>query len=381
MKRLALAPHRLYFFLGGVAVLMLFSWWWWQVQAHQMQSVPLHALLMPLGVFPLFILGFTFTAGPRWLALEAPDHYFLLHGATYFSGVLLVLVATALGWPPLRASGFAFMLSAWLAVTWRWGNLVQSSKVEDKTHPRLLLLAMAGGALSLAATLAWGLGYQAAWEIGRELAFFAFLLPVFLTVCHRMLPFFTGNVLRPYTAWRPYSLLYSWLVGCVLLALTACAGWKTLEGVIAVLMGLSFAYTSWRWGVLRSLQNRLLAMLHLSFAWLGAVFFLQALNAFGMATGSAAVHALGLGFMGTMLVAFVSRVSYGHSGNPLQASNVLWGLYLGLHIAALLRVLASLLDLTQLLVLSSSLWLALLVIWATQMLPLYLRARADGQAG
>jgi len=47
-------------------------------------AVPLHAILMPLGVFPLFILGFTFTAGPRWLSVESDDHYFLLHGGSYF---------------------------------------------------------------------------------------------------------------------------------------------------------------------------------------------------------------------------------------------------------------------------------------------------------
>ncbi|MDP1977459.1 NnrS family protein [Undibacterium sp.] len=381
MKRLALAPHRLYFFLGALAVALLFSWWWWQVQAQQMQTIALHALVMPLGVFPLFILGFTFTAGPRWLGLDVPDHYFLLHGVTYFMGVALVLLASALGWHPLRSSGFAFMLSAWLAVTWRWAALVRMSKVDDKIHPIALLFAMTGGALALVASLLWSLGMQETWQVGRELAFFGFLLPVFLTVCHRMLPFFTSNVLQDYVVWRPYRLLYVWLGGSALLALTACLNLLLVQAVVAGLMSLSFAYTSWRWGLLRSLQNRLLAMLHLSFAWLMVVFALQAATALGAPIGSAAVHALGLGFMGTMLVGFVSRVTFGHSGRALQANNLLWGLYLGLHIAALLRVMASLFVIPQILQLSSSIWLALLLIWTAQMLPAYLRARADGKAG
>lgn len=381
MKRLATAPHRLYFFLGALAVFILFFWWWLQVQHPDNMAVPLHALLMPLGVFPLFILGFTFTAGPRWLSVETRDDYFLLHGGTYFGGLLLAMFASGIGWYPLRSSGFMLMLSAWCAVTWRWGSLILLSKALDKKHAWAILLAMCGGALALAATLCWSAGIDVAWSVARQLAFFAFLLPVFLTVCHRMLPFFSSNVLKPYTVWRPVWLLAFWLTACLLLALTGVAGWHLVEALIAAALSLSFAVTSWRWGLLRSFANRLLAMLHLSFAWLTIVFALQAAGALGVNTGSAAVHALGLGFMTTMMVGFVSRVSFGHSGRPLQASNTLWGLYLGLHLAALLRILASLLVLPWLISVSATAWLILLAGWIAMMLPVYLRARVDGQPG
>ena len=122
-------------------------------------------------------------------------------------------------------------------------------------------------------------------------------------------------------------------------------------------------------------------MLHLSFAWLSIVFALQAASAFGAQIGSAMVHALALGFMGTMLVGFVSRVSFGHSGRPLQVSNALWAVYLALHVAALLRVAASVTAIPQMMSLSASVWLLLLLIWVGFMLPIYLNARADGQAG
>lgn len=382
MKRLALAPHRLYFFLGALAVLLLFGWWWLNLQGqHSAQAVPLHALLMPLGVFPLFILGFTFTAGPRWLALDASDRYFLLNGGTYFTGLVLVLTASTLGWHPLRSSGFALMLSAWVTVSWRWGSLVRASKVNDKKHPQAILAAMCGGAAALAAALVWSAGVTAAWLVARQLAFFTFLLPVFLTVCHRMLPFFTSNVLRPYDSWRPYWLLGSWLGACLLLAISGIGGWHAPQALAALWLCGSFAYTSWRWGLLRSLQNRLLAMLHLSFAWLCVVFGLQAAAALGADLGSAAIHALGLGFMGTMLVGFVSRVTYGHSGRPLQAGNGLWALYLGLHLAAALRVLASVLAWPALIPVSATAWLILLALWVLHLAPIYLNARADGQPG
>ncbi|MBR7800132.1 NnrS family protein [Undibacterium fentianense] len=381
MKRLAHAPHRLYFFLGALAVSILFSWWWWQLQSPRPIEMPLHAVLMPLGVFPLFILGFTFTAGPKWLSLNEPPHNFLLHGGTYFSGLLLALFASTWGLNPLRMSGFALMLAAWCAVTFRWARLILLSPVKDKNHAQALLFAMTGGILSLACAFFWSAGVREAWVAARQMAFFAFLLPVFLTVCHRMLPFFSSNVIRSYTVWRPYWLLNLWIGSSWALAFTGILEWHVVEAVLASMLSLSFANTSWRWGLFRSLENRLLAMLHLSFAWLSVVFALQAVSAFGVPIGSAMIHALALGFMGTMLVGFVSRVSFGHSGRPLQASNALWCIYLALHIAALLRVVASVTATPQMLQWSASIWLLLILAWIGLMLPIYLTPRADGQAG
>lgn len=381
MKRLATAPHRLYFFLGAVAVFILFFWWWLQVQHPQTMAIPLHALVMPLGVFPLFILGFTFTAGPKWLGVTADDDYFLLHGATYFCGLILAMLAASVGLHALRSSGFALMLCAWLAVTWRWGSLIQRSTVPDKKHAMAIFVAMCGGACALAATLMWSGGWDNAWMIARQCAFFGFLLPVFLTVCHRMLPFFSSNVMTSYDIWRPYWLLGMWLGGCLILVVAGIMQWRLPEAITATVLSLSFIYTSWRWGVMRCMVNRLLAMLHLSFVWLSIVFALQAAAAFGVEVGSAPVHALALGFMGTMLVAFVSRVSFGHSGRPLQVSNLLWSIYLGLHLAALLRITASLFSLPILITPSATAWLLLLAGWISMMLPIYLKARADGQSG
>ncbi len=381
MKRLALAPHRLYFFLGAVAVLFLFGWWWLSLNTqHANAAIPLHAILMPLGIFPLFILGFTFTAGPRWLAVNASDRYFLPTGIGYFAGIVLVVVGNVL-LPAISTAGFALMLLTWGSATWRWAGLVLESQIADKNHPGVLLAGMSGGVLALVAALAWSAGLSSAWIVARQFAFFCFLLPIFLTVCHRMLPFFSSSVLKPYVTWRPYGLLWFWVAGCVCVALAGAMAWQLLEGIAATLLALSFAYTSWRWGLLASFQQRLLAMLHMSFAWLTVFFALHAASAFGASLGSASLHALGLGFMTTMLVGFVTRVSYGHSGRPLQLGNVLWAIYLGLHAAAVLRVSASMWALPGLINWSATIWLILLGCWGAMMLPIYVNARQDGQAG
>jgi uncharacterized protein involved in response to NO len=240
---------------------------------------------------------------------------------------------------------------------------------------------MCGGLLALSAALAWSAGFAGAWILARQLAFFCFLLPVFLTVCHRMLPFFSSSVIKPYTTWRPFWLLWIWLAGCSVVAFAGTLGMAMVEAVSATLLSISFAFTSWRWGLLASFKNRLLAMLHLSFAWLTIFFALYAASAFGAPLGSAAFHALGLGFMATMLVAFVTRVSYGHSGRKLEAGTTLWVLYLCLHAAALLRVAASVFQLPALMPVSATVWLVLFGCWGAMMLPIYLKARQDGQPG
>ncbi len=385
LRLLAKAPHRLYFALGALALVVLFSWWWLGLRSGTALAVPLHALIMPLGVFPLFILGFTFTAGPRWLSVEGSGHHFLLHGTTYFSGILILLLATSLHLVALQLSGFALMLAAWCAVTVRWAKLIKQSQVKDKTHAIALLIAMGGGVAALLASFLWIGGIQEAWLVARQLAFFTFLLPIFLTVCHRMLPFFSSTVLPNYQVWRPYALLFGWIIACWIIALAGIFQLALVEALCASLLSLSFANTSWRWGLFTCLfakpQNRLLAMLHLSFAWLAIVFALQAASALGAQLGSANIHALALGFMGTMLVGFVSRVSFGHSGRPLQVSSLLWALYLALHAAAVLRVAASIGHSNSLMHIAASLWLVLLLVWVGMMLPIYLRPRVDGQAG
>jgi uncharacterized protein involved in response to NO len=65
------------------------------------------------------------------------------------------------------------------------------------------------------------------------------------------------------------------------------------------------------------------------------------------------------------------------------ADALTWRLALGLHAVAGLRVLADLLpgNPQLLLTLSSFSWLAVCVPWAVRLVPVYLKARADGRPG
>ena len=385
--RLDGVPHRAFFLAGVLAALSQGLWWalvWLLAPQQAYAAVPVHGLMTPLAVFPLFMQGFVFTAGPRWLNVAdgTPRQGNLLQAALALAGIWLALGGFMLGgaWP---LPGLLLMAAQWGGSCWRWASICRRSQVADRQHGVAVLLAMLGGLAAMLAACGWvASGNDAWWGVARQALFWCFLLPVFLTVSHRMLPFFTQAALLGHTPWRPARLLHGWLASCVLLAAAKLAGWHAVEAVLALLLAASLAYTSARWGLYASLQNRLLAMLHFSFVWLVPALLLQVAAALGWPVGAAPVHALGLGFAGTMLMAFVTRVSLGHSGRPLQADNGFVALYVLLHVVALWRVgLAIAGSHAAWLALASLAWLAVLLAWAARVVPMYLQPRQDGKAG
>ena len=65
---------------------------------------------------------------------------------------------------------------------------------------------------------------------------------------------------------------------------------------------------------------------------------MAAASAGALTLGLAPLHALTAGYLGATLLAMVTRVAAGHSGRPLAADGLAWGLYWTLQTAAMLRV-------------------------------------------
>jgi uncharacterized protein involved in response to NO len=389
---LAQVPHRAYF-SAGVGALVLLALWWSValplVGVTAQPSMLVHGVMMPLGIFPPFMLGFVFTAGPRWLGVQAPKGHLLL-ALGQLTGLGLMLLGFMLGglWPLL---GLLVIFLVWWRATWLWFDCVARAPQGDHRHAHYILLAMLVGNVALLAVMSWVLGGDASlWLVARNLILWGWVVPIFLVVAHRMIPFFTQSVVPTRVLRRPARMLQFWLVGCAVLALSLTMGFAYLAAITALGLALATGYTALEWSGLwggAKLRgacggNRLLAMLHFSFAWLPVAFALLALEQAGLVGGSAAVHAIGLGFCSTMLVGFVTRVTLGHSGRALQASGLYWYLYLALHAAAILRVVLALLPPAPwLLHATAALWLLLVVVWAAHMLPVYLQPRVDGQPG
>ncbi|PTU66100.1 NnrS family protein [Chromobacterium sp. Panama] len=390
---LAQAPHRAAFLPGMLFAILLLAAWSAELASrllgvHVALAVPsslAHGFLMLFGFFPLFMTGFLFTAGPRWLGVEPPGRLiFVGVPALMVGGLLLWLAGLWLGisWTLI---GHALYTLGFSGLTLTFACLLLASPQADRRHACAVLAALFCGALALLAGAYWLIFQDGqAWLWMRNLALWGFLLPVFLTVCHRMLPFFSANALPEYQPWRPGWLLAALLAGSLghgLLDGFGLPAWP-LDAAMAALL----AYVSWRWRLVAALRVRLLGMLHLAFAWLPVGFGLYALNGWlaSPRLALAALHAVTVGFFLTMMIAFVSRVTLGHSGQPLQASPGLWRLYLAAHWLALTRVATEMLPgvWSGWLYGAAALgWLLTLAAWGRAFMPSYWRRRADGKPG
>ncbi len=409
--RLLDAPHRLAFFAAAVNMAALALWWLLALAARSLGwplpwAVPpgaAHALALSTGFMPLFIVGFAFTAGPRWLGLPAVEANALLRPVLAMSAgwaaALVGLHASA----ALAGAGVLCSALGWLAVMGRFARMVAASTAPDRMHARGVLVAGVVGAMAMLLGAAGVVFAQV--DLVRAAALAAiwwFLAPTFTIVAHRMLPFFTAGVLPERPAWRPdwelHALLATLAVAgagelASLASLAEGSDRRALHGAVAGLVAPGAALALWlavRWGLWPARRHGLLAMLHGGFAWLGVALSLLALS-HGLAAwrggfpalGLAPLHALTLGYLGATLVAMITRVSAGHSGRPVAADATAWRLYLALQAAALLRVAAALwvgLPVAVLL-LSAVLWTMASTGWAWRHGGWLGRPRVDGRPG
>ncbi len=390
------APHR-GLFLIGVLQLLLVMTWWTLVQANlhaggpalPEESVPLsllHAPLMIYLVLPPLFFGFLLTVFPRWIGY--PD----TAPAAYLPVMLGFAAASLLSWLAIATGSsmlFALALGA-AGVGWLWGLgfmiwlLIRERR--DGKGPTWHGWSVAAAMLFGFGTLLMTSGFFEDQDGNRLLlankaGLMLFVLPVFFTVAHRMVPFFAGNVVENYVRWRPFWLLaVYWTASLGFMFGFAAASSETMQACALILAALA-ALIAVRWWP-RAKAPGLLWVLMLSFAWAPVGYALEAAAAAGYALGRAPSHALTIGFAGGMIVAMVTRVTQGHSGRPLAMNAIAWIAFAGIQIAALVRLWAGAQqEAGSLLLISSALFALTLLPWVARNLYIYLTRRADGKAG
>lgn len=395
--RVLSAPHRLMFLGGTVQALLAMLFWSAQTGGHyaglwDMPVLPLltvlpasavHALLMGGGVFPWFVFGFILTAGPRW------------QGAGEFGqgDYLPPFVMLAAGWavvwlalfqPEFLAVGIACGLVGWLLVL-RLLLRIALHPASGREHIAYVVIAAGLGCAGLGAYLVPAFGGDFAWlRVAVALTVWGFLLPVFATVSHRMLPFFSAAVARDYVVRRPawaLRVLLAASIGHGVLSIVELPGGYWITDVPAMLAAASLSRVWWHHEVP---ANRLVSVLHIAFAWLSLSFALSALQAWVPGVGAqAALHALTLGYFASMLIGMVSRVTLGHSGRPVMADATMWAAFCLLQATAVVRVLSEFPSpgANLMLWLSSLGWICAFGLWAAKYVPVLWRPRIDGKAG
>jgi len=396
-RLLARAPHRLMFFIGAGNLLLAMAWWaawllttrWPLAHMHQPQPYAgwLHAFVMQYQVLPSFFFGFLLTTFPRWMGLpELSRRRYLPVGIGMFGGQLATLLGAVCCQPGI-VLGALLTLCGWIAGLGALGPLLLREK-GTTWHARSCFAALVLGLAGLLAWTAFLLGAPPLWAFASiKVGTFGLLLPVYLTVAHRMFPFFAGNAVPGYSPWRPMWLLGAcWMLILVHLVLELVHGYRWLWIPDAWLFALT-AYTLWRWWP-RGRKPGLLTVLFVGLAWLPVAFLLYAAQSLVLATtdafvlGRAPAHALFIGFFGSVLIAMVTRVTQGHSGRPLVMPAVAWFAFAAIQLVALVRVLAEFApDAMAWMAIAAIGWLVAFAPWVARLGRIYLSPRADGKPG
>lgn len=399
MTRLAIllaAPHRMPFLAGSIGLGGLACWWLAQLlllhaggpELAQTDLPPalLHGPTMLYSGLAPFIFGFLLTVFPRWIGLpDLAARRYAPGGMALLAGVISIQAGLWGGLDWLVLAGFAALLGGWVIALAALGAVLRQGAMAGRARCwhawsawAALLLGLAGLGMALAFL---GQGDAAFLKLANRIGIGGLLLPIFLTVAHRMIPFFAGNVVSGYVRWRP-----DWLLALLWGLLLARLG-AELAGLewprIAANGGLAAATAlmCWKWWPRASAPGLLLVLVW-GFAWAPVGFTLNVIDALALPLGRGPDHALLIGFYGSLMVAMVTRVTHGHSGRPLAMTPLAWLAFAGMQLAAISRVIGALkLESGPWLIAAASLFAAGLLPWAIRNAAIYLAPRQDGKPG
>ncbi len=335
-----------------------------------------HTHEMVFGFAVAVITGFLFTAVRNWTGLPTPAGRTL--GALVSLWLLgRIFMLTGPGWAAAIAD-IAFLP----AVAWfLWQPLRRARNRNQFFVVILLLLAALNAGFHLA--------HAGAIALSPIVWMHAALLLVVLVVAimgGRVIPAFTRNAIP---AARTRSVPGIELASLTTLAATLVA-WTVglpdpIVAVLALATALAHAVRLWSWNPWATRSSPILWILHLSYAWIALGMLLLAAALGGIAgSSSAAMHALGVGAVGGMIIGMMTRTARGHTGLPLKADAAEVVAYTLVHVAAAIRVFIPLL-LPQAyafaLIASAVLWSSAFTIYCVVYWPVLTRPRFDGKPG
>lgn len=402
-KNFTAAPHRVMFLSGALQTVAVMLWWFvdmamrYGVAGHPVTWSILpsaaHIYLMVFGVFPSFIFGFIMTTFPRWMSGKE------ISVARYVTAFVLLLLGNVLFYIGLATQqnillfAVASTLAGWAVAVYALLRVVLDTPPSDKTNPIVILLALALGWLGLLAYFFWLLSDNMLWlRVSTQAGLWWFLLPLFASVGHRMIPFFTINALPNVKVVRPNWPWWVILAGSVAHGVLQLIDLNGLLWLSDAPASLAAFYLSYSWGFRQSFKNPLLAVLYVGFSWVGVAMLLSTIQSATQfishdtvfILGLAPLHALTIGCYATLTIGMGTRVTFGHSGLPFIVDTGLKIMFVGIQAAAIVRVLADIIPQQYnvwMHLASALIWLACFTPWVWRYLPAYWRVRADGKPG
>ncbi len=375
---------RTFFALSGLSALVLMVLWrsiydGSLVLDNYFSNNDWHAHEMLLGYSSAVIAGFLLTAVRNWTGEQTLTGTTLaglallwIYGRVlpFYSGLLpdeLIALVDFLFLPVL-----AFSVSR---------PLLATQYVRGYVFVALLLMMSLGNALIHLDILQWA--EDTAWS-GFQLVIGLIIITI-LIVAGRVFPFFTEKGLPGTLPLR--NPLFDTLA-IVSAGLVFILSFMQISGILLAIAA-SFAVISNilrvnNWFVFRIWFVPLLWVLYIGYAWIILGFILTALSAFDLVLPTLALHAFTIGGIGVMTLGMMARVSLGHTGRALKASQAMVLAFALINLAALVRIFMPILLphwYADIIYVSIILWLAAFSLFAYVYAPMLNTARVDGKEG
>jgi uncharacterized protein involved in response to NO len=163
----------------------------------------------------------------------------------------------------------------------------------------------------------------------------------------RIVPSFTHNWLVQANSGRLPVAFGRFDMIVLLVSAVALLTWVVVPSGLAVgafllAAGMLHLIRLARWAGDRTFGNRLVLILHVGYAFVPLGFLLTSASAFDLVSPTAGIHAWGVGAVGVMTIAVMTRASLGHTGRRLEASLATQAIYAAVVVAALARICAAL---------------------------------------
>ncbi|MBI3437160.1 MAG: NnrS family protein [Proteobacteria bacterium] len=376
---------------------------------------------------PLFGMGFRpfFLAAGIWAAAAAPlwmARYFgglpqinrdwhvheMLFGylSSVIAGFLLTAIPNWTGRLPVTGMPLFLLFSLWCVG--RIAMLAAPDSTSSAVLDSLFLLALAGivgrevmagrnvrnlpvfgmvGLLAVANILTHLRPIDSALATLGERSALAIVAMLLALIGGRITPSFTRNWLAKRQSTRlpsppdRFDALTLAITGLSLISWLALPDLAPAGAALVVAGALNAARLS-RWCGRLTTSEPLLLILHVGYAWLAFALALVGAHVLAptVVASAAGVHALTAGAFGVMTLAVMTRVTRGHTGQPLTADRGTQLLYALVNASALLRVMAPFISAyyTLLLVTAAFLWSGAFVVFVARYAPLMLRPRRTG---
>lgn len=339
------------------------------------EPVAWHAHEMAFGFAGAVLAGFLLTAVRNWTQRSTPTGGGLAALALlWLLGRLAMLFGGVLPSALVGAIDIAFLPAVALAV----GVPIVRSRNRRNYAVPLLLLALTG------VNVAFHAGGNG---LSRNALIVAVeILAVFLVfVGGRVIPFFTRNALPGVRvtswAWLDWTALGTTLA----VPVAQLLGQGLATDVLALAAAAANLARLIGWNPIATRGKPILWVLHVGYAWLVVGFAMLGLGRWIPAIGgSAPLHALTVGALGTLILGMMARVGLGHTGRPLVVARAVTVAFVMLTAAALVRVVGPLVlpELTTVaLITSGTLWALAFLVYGVVYWPILSRPRVDGAPG